>query len=514
MKSRILWIDDEIDSLKSLIFFLENQNYEIETVTNGEDAIHLINENYYDIIFLDQYMPGLDGIETLNRIREISYNIPIVMITKAEDDDIIDSALSGMADDYLIKPVNPKQLQTTLKKLLHKKEKIRESVGKNYSQAIGKINDILGENESFETYAHIQHIFNLWNLLINRNLENDILDMHNAQKEQLNIDFSGFVKKNYSSWLKDIETPIMSHTFLDNFIIPQLNNGKKIIFILIDCMRYDHYLLMETFLQDYFKTKLTYYYSILPTATPYSRNSIFSGLLPQQMFKIFPDRWSFFNKESQNQHEEFFLKRKIKLSCSNKKVSYSKISTNENLSRYFNNFTNIDNYDFNALVINIMDVFTHFRSESDILKDLLPDENSLLAFISTWFRTSGILDFLKKAVNAGYSIVISSDHGSIISTKPQRIETGRDVSVNLKYKFGSSIKVDDKTVLTIDDPESFGLPIPKKTDKWYISTGNGYLVYSTKFNQYKKKYYNTFQHGGLSMEEMIMPVGIIESKNA
>ncbi len=511
MKPRILWIDDQIDSLKSLIFFLEKSGYEIKTVTNGQDALHLIEEEYFDIVFLDQFMPGLDGIETLNSIRERSFNLPVIMITKAEDDDIIDSALSEMADDYLIKPVNPKQLQATIKKTLSKKEKIRESVGKNYSHAIGKINDILDNGEDHKAYKKIHHIFNLWNLAINRNIENDIISMHNMQKEQINSQFFTYIKNHYTELIQSKEI-VMSHTFLDNFIIPELRENRKVLFVLIDCMRYDHYLLMETFLKDYFKTQLSYYYAILPTATPYARNAIFSGLLPSQIHSIYPDKWTFMDKESQNQHENFFLRKKILTELPKKNISYSKISTNEDLSRYIGNFNNIINSDLNALIINIMDVFTHFRSDSDILKDMLPDENSLLAFISTWFRTSGILQFLNRAADLGFKIIITSDHGSIISKKAMKIETGKDVSVNLKYKFGSSIRSEDKNILTIDNPLVFGLPVAKKTDKWYIASGNGYLVYSTKFNQYKNKYFNTFQHGGVSMEEMIMPVGILDKR--
>jgi len=333
------------------------------------------------------------------------------------------------------------------------------------------------------------------------------------EKEQVNEAFIKFFEHNYIKWIKGIDAPVLSHTLLDNYVIPLLKKEEKVFFLLIDCFRYDHYLLIETFLQEYFETSLFYYYSIIPTATPYSRNSIFSGMLPLEMYNSYREKWSFADSDSQNQFEEFFLKRKIKLSLQTEDISYSKVSMNEYLKAYITEFNKIDNKKLNALVINMMDVFTHFRSNSKILKDMLPDENSLLAFVSTWFRTSGLIDFFKHLVNKGYTIVITSDHGSIISKKALEMETGKDVSINLKYKFGSSIKTKDKNIFVINNPNEYGLPVPKKTDKWYIAEGNGYLVYSTKFNQYKKEYYNTFQHGGISMEEIIMPVGIIRGKN-
>ncbi len=514
MKGKILWIDDEIENLKSLIYFLEEEGYIIDTVSNGEDAIEMLKEEKYNIIFLDEYMHGFDGIETLNLIREISYNLPVVMITKSEDTNIMDSALSERVDDYLIKPVSPKQLLATLKKFLNKKETINRFLGKNYTLSMNKINNMLLEEESFEKYYKIHHLLSLWNLNINRNMETDILSMHEMQKEQVNEAFIKFVKRNYVDWIKGNNAPVLSHTLLDNYIVPLLKENKKVFFLLIDCFRYDHYLLIETFLQEYFDTYLSYYYSIIPTATPYSRNAIFSGMLPLEIYNSYREKWSFADSDSQNQFEEFFLKRKIKISLNIEDVSYNKVSMNEYLKKYISEFNKLDNKKMNALVINMMDVFTHFRSNSKILKDMLPDENSLLAFVSTWFRTSGLIDFFKHLINKDYTIVITSDHGSIISKKALEMETGKDVSINLKYKFGSSIKAKDKSIFVIDNPQEYGLPIPKKTDKWYIAEGNGYLVYSTKFNQYKKEYYNTFQHGGISMEEMIMSIGIIRGKNA
>lgn len=513
MKPKVLWIDDEISGLKSLIYFLENEGYEVETVSNGTDALEIIKTNNLDAVFLDEYMPGLDGIETLNLIREISYSLPVVMITKSEENSLIDSALSERVDDYLIKPVNPKQLLATLKKLLNKQERIRHNVGRNYAAILQKINAMLAEGNDFKSYAKIHHLFNLWNLNINRNIENDMINMHEAQKVQVNEDFIRFVTQNYTSWIRNGTGPVMSHTFMDKFIIPRLKNESKVFFLLIDCMRYDHYLLMETFLNDYFNTVLDYYYSIIPTATPYSRNSLFSGMLPLHMSRNYPEKWDFFDTESQNQHEEFFLRRKLGMDAGIREPGYAKVSTNDQLKRYIARFKAEDDKQFNSLVVNIMDVFTHFRSESHILKDMLPDENSLLAFVSTWFRTSGLLEFISMLVKNDYTVVITSDHGSIISKEPLEIETGKDVSVNLKYKFGSSVRSRDKRILVINEPEEYGLSAPKKSDRWYIATGNGYLVYSTKYNQYKREYYNTFQHGGISMEEMIMPVGILGKKN-
>ena len=513
MKKKILWIDDEVDNLKSLMYFLESEGYLVQTVSNGSDAVEIANKESFDVIFLDEYMPGMDGIETLSRIRENSHRVPIIMVTKADDKSIIDSALSERVDDYLIKPVNPIQVLATVKRIVEKKSKIKDNLGKSYSAAIRRINSMLEESESSETYAKIHHTMSQWNLSINREIETGLMDMHSMEKNQLNAGFSKFVMKNYKKWINQNDSPVMSHRLIDNAILPILNDNKKVFFLLVDCMRYDHYLLMETFLSESFKTSLKSYYSILPTATPYSRNAIFSGMTPLELSYKYPEKWEFADSLSQNQHEEEFLKIKMMQRTGMEDISYAKVSTNESLKRYIQTFSRFEKNRFNVLIVNIMDVFTHFRSESEILKDMLPDENSLLAFISTWFRTSGLLNFFSYLTSKGNTIVISSDHGSIISKDGLLLNTGKDVSINLKYKFGSSIQAQNNSIAVIDNPDEFGLPVPKKSDKWYLATGNGYLVYSTKFNQYKKEYMNTFQHGGISMEEMILPIGILEAKN-
>ncbi|MDD3803271.1 MAG: response regulator [bacterium] len=514
MKKRILWIDDEVDNLKSLMYFLENEGYEVQTASNGLDGVEHLEKEFFDLIFLDQFMPGIDGIETLSRMREISQKTPIIMVTKADDKSIIDTALSLRVDDYLIKPVSPLQVLATIKRIVERKSKIKENLGKSYSQTMRRISDMLSSSEDSFAYAKIHHIMSQWNLSINREIETDIKNMHSMQKSELNSGFSKYVLKNYRNWIKQDKSPVMSHTLLSNHVNPILKDGKRVFFLLIDCMRYDHYLLMETFLSDLFKVSLNSYFSILPTATPYSRNAIFAGMLPSQIAANYPEKWDFADSQSQNQYEEEFLRMQMRQTLSMEDVSYAKVSTNESLKKYIQTFSRFEKNRLNVLIINIMDVFTHFRSESEILKDMLPDENSLLAFISTWFRTSGLLDFFSYLTSKKNSIVITSDHGSIISKDPLLMNTGKDVSINLKYKFGSSIQPQSSGIAHIDSPEDWGLPVPKRSDKWYLATGNGYLVYSTKFNQYKKEYFNTFQHGGISMEEMILPIGIVEAKNA
>lgn len=513
MKKRILWVDDEVDSLRSLMYFLDNEGYQVETVSNGADGVELLGKEGFDLIFLDQYMPGMDGMETLARMRELSQNTPIIMVTKADDKSIIDTALSQKADDYLIKPVSPLQVLATIKRIVERKAKIKENLGRNYSQTIRRITEMLSASEETETYARIHHIMSQWNLRINREIETDIMNMHSAQKSELNSGFAKYIIKNYPKLIKNPDMT-MSHNLLSKSVEPLLKENRKVFFLLVDCMRYDHYLLMETFLNESFRTSLSSYYSILPTATPYSRNSIFAGTLPLSIARNYPEKWDFADSLSQNQYEEEFVKMRMRSILREDEISYAKVSTNESLKKYIQAFPRMEKNKLNVLIVNIMDVFTHFRSESEILKDMLPDENSLLAFISTWFRTSELLGFLSYVVSKGSTVIITSDHGSIVSKEALLMNTGKDVSINLKYKFGSSIQPQSSSIAVIESPDEWGLPVPKKSDRWYLATGNGYLVYSTKFNQYKREYYNTFQHGGISMEEMILPVATLEAKNA
>lgn len=499
--------------MKSLIFFLEEQDFQVDTASNGRDGAEMARKTPYDAVLLDQYMPGHDGLNTLNLIKSYSYSVPVVMVTKAEDRNIIDSALSERVDDYLIKPVNPNQLIATLKKLLEKNRRIRDMLGKNYSESMKSSDALLEKERSYRSYAEIHHTMSVWNLNINRDMETDLVNMHSLHKEQLNSGFAKYINSVYADWIRGGDAPVLSHKFMDSFMSPLLKRGEKVFFLLIDCMRYDHYLMLETYLREFFKTQLFSYYSILPTATPYSRNSIFSSMLPLEMYRSYPEKWEFADQQSQNQSEEFFMKMKFRESFGLENAGYQKISTNDAMKKYFSSYGRLEKNNVNVLILNIMDIFTHYRSQSDIIMDIFHDENSLLSFVSTWARTSDIVNHLKNIASKGFTILISSDHGSIISKDALLMHTGKDVSINLKYKFGSSIQPQDKNIITVDRPEDYGLPVPKKSDKWYLATGNGYLIYSTKVNQYRREYMNTFQHGGVSMEEMILPVGILRRKD-
>lgn len=510
MKKRILWIDDQIDNLKSLSTFLENEGYDVVTSSSGQDGLEKVKNEIFDLIILDQYMPGLDGIETLSLLKEHSSNIPVVMVTKADDKDIIKHAISLKINDYLIKPINAMQLLTTIKRILENKKIISDSIGERYSNFLKKVEVYLNGEPSLESFYELHHISSSMNIVLNEFLKKEILSLHEQTKENMNKVFAKFVSKKYPDFLKD-KSLTFSHKLFEHKVFPILKQNKKILFILIDCMRYDQYLVFESTLSEYFRILNDHYFSIIPTATPFSRNSIFSGFLPIEIYKIFPERWEFEDTLSQNQYEDEFLKSLAKKNGVDN-VHYSKVSTNEHLSRYISNFSNLKNNMLNVLVINIMDIFTHIRSESNILKDMLPDESSLLFLMGIWIKTSGILELIEKSVDYGFTVFITSDHGSIVAKDPIILNTGKDVSINLKYKFGSSISPQNKDLLVIEKPEEFGLPVQKPNDKWYITFGNGYFVYSTKLNQYKKEYYNTFQHGGISMEEMILPIGIIEGK--
>ncbi len=512
MKKRILWIDDEIESLKSILYFLEKEGYEILPSSTGNDGVEKIKKIPIDLVILDQYMPGMDGIETLTKIKELFLNIPVIMVTKADDENIIQNALSLKINDYLIKPINVVQLLTTIKRILENKKIFSNSIGEKYSFFLKKVENYLNEDLDLEKFAYLHHLSSTMNLLLKDFLKEDIVELHINTKENMNKIFARYIMENYPRMIKD-NTLTFSHRLFEHKIFPLLKNGEKILFILIDCMRYDQYLILQSILSDFFRIRSDHYFSILPTATPFSRNSIFSGYLPIEIYRIFPERWDFEDSSSQNQYEEEFTKSLFKRNgFDNNRINYSKILTNDGLKKYLTNFYSLKNNLINILVINIVDTFTHARSESDLLKDILPDENSFLSFMEIWTKTSGILEIVETGLDQGFKILITTDHGYIVSKNPIVLNAGKDVSINLKYKFGSSISPQSKDLLIIENNEDFGLPVHKTTDRWYITLGNGYFVYSTKLNQYKKEYYNTFQHGGISMEEMILPIGTVDGK--
>ncbi|MGQ9620282.1 MAG: T9SS response regulator signal transducer PorX [Bacteroidales bacterium] len=514
-KQKILWIDDEIEVLKPHIYFLTEKGYEVETCSNGNDAVELVKNNLYDLILLDEHMAGLSGIETLRLVKEIKPEIPVVMITKSEEENIMEAAIGSEIADYLIKPVKPNQILLALKKNLEQKKLVTEKTIIDYQHEFGKISSMISSASTFndwiETYRKIVH----WELELDKLSESGMSEILQNQEKDANISFCRFVSRNYLLWLDphNENKPLLSHYLMQKKIFPALSSSEPLFFILIDNMRYDQWKTIQADLVPYFRmTDETMYYSILPTSTQFSRNAIFSGLLPLSIHKTMPEMWvpDNIDDEGKNEFEEEFLKRHISRAGLSIRWSYNKINNSQEGKKINEKLEILLKNNLNILVYNFVDILSHARTEIGLIKDLAADERAFRSLTSSWFLHSSLFELLKILAKKKAKIVFTTDHGTIRVNNPLKVVGDRETSPNLRYKTGRSLNYDPSEVFEIKNPEKAFLPRTNISSKYIFAMNRDYLVYQNNFNQFAGYYRDTFQHGGISMQEMILPVAFLE----
>ncbi len=514
MPGKILWADDEIDQLKSHIIFLENKDFEVTPVTNGEDAISLIKNGSFDIVFLDEQMPGMDGLATLEQIQTIQSSLPVVMITKSEEESIMEDAIGNKIADYLIKPVNPNQILLTVKRILDKKRIQNEKAAQTYLKSFNELSAKFSEQTSWQDWVDIYKTLTHWEL----NLENGdeaLQQVLQDQFQQANHAFGRFVKLEYKGWLKRLENkhPTLSPDLLKRKVFPHLENRETVVFFLIDCMRYDQWLLFQRKLNDYFKIETDFYYSILPTATPFSRNSIFSGLFPLEIQRRYPQLWELGQDErSLNRHEEELLKKFLKRNQLSDHVKYEKVIQPEEGNRIVNKISNYTQTPFTTIIYNFVDTLVHSRSDSEVLKQLAPDVRAFRSLTDTWFQHSSLFRMFKELAKEDVTVVVSTDHGSVRSMRDTKVFGDRDAATNLRYKYGRNLKAQESAAIFIDKPEAYQLPVDPPANSYIIAKEDYFFVYPNNYNKFQNRYRDTFQHGGASMEEMILPVATLKPR--
>ncbi len=519
-KAQFLWVDDEIDLLKPHILFLEEKGYRTECVSNGHDAILKCNSKVYDLIFLDEHMPGLTGFETLAEIKESSPNVPVVMITKSEDEGIMDKAIGKKLADYLIKPVNPTQVLTTIKKILDKKKLESDAVSNEYIKKYNKLNVAIQNCSTVGDWIDIYRKLVFWEVELERH-DYPVKEQLEMQKADANISFARFIKENYRFWIdselnasKDTtETAVISPSLFKKYAFPILDKGEKLFFILIDNFRFDQWEIVKDIVFENFDCDENVYFSILPTATPYARNSIFSGLMPNQLSKIYPEMWvDESDSDGKNEFEEQLIRLHLKRTGRGESFTYHKINSNLEGSRIVHRFSELGKYDFNIIVYNFIDLLSHARTDSKMLRELAPDEASYRSLTRSWFLHSPIVSLLKKISAAGYKAVITTDHGSIRVKSGLKVIGDKTTNTNLRYKLGKSLAYDPKKVYDIIHPNNFGLPEPNITTRYIFALNRDFFLYPNNYNQVETYFENTFQHGGVSMEEMMVPIVLLNSK--
>lgn len=505
---KILWVDDEIDLLRAHMMFLEEKGYAVIGASSGGEAVKIIKKDRFDLILLDETMPGKSGLETLQEIKEIDPNIPVIMITKNEAEGLMNQAIGMKIDDYLLKPVNPLQIYSAAKRLLESHRIQEGAASKDYLSAYQKINDMLIQDPQWEDWARIHQELSLWDVEFDRFKATGLGQTHQDLRLNCNVDFGRYIEKHYRDWIHSKERPVLSVDVFKKFIFPHLQAKRKVYFILIDCMRFDQWFTVEDLLTPFYNIQRYGYYSILPTATPYARNAIFAGLFPSEILERYPQYWLEKSKDefSKNRFEQNLLQEQLKRSgLGSITTKYAKIYEIEEANEIRKQVNSYRSLSLVSIVYNFLDILAHGRSQNEILQEIAPDESAFRSLMRSWFSHSALFDILQKVSKHEAVVVITTDHGSILGQKASLVHGNRDTSTNLRYKFGENINGDQKQTLLIRKPKEFRLPAESPSKNYILAKENFYFVYPTRFHEYEKQYHGTFQHGGISLEEMIVP---------
>lgn len=515
-KSKILWVDDEIDHLKSHILFLQERGYKVTPVTNAEDAVSLVEKEPFDVILLDEMMPGLSGLEAVSIFKEKNPSIPVIMITKSEEENLMEDAIGENIDDYLTKPVNPSQILSSCKRILERKRITNEKMTRHHTTEFRKISSILNGQVSVNDWIDIYIRLSQREIELdhypNPDLRQILCDLH----RECNKVFADFIESNYSHWVSGEGGPLLSPDIISKYVFPLLKRNERVLFILIDNLRLDQWMFIEPMMYDLFSIKREHYYSILPTATPYSRNSIFAGMFPRDIEKVHHELWKKGDDDesSRNRFEHDFLNFQLERKGVhlNRKTKYVRI-INQNKSREtvkkVNEFFSVP---LSVMVFNFVDILSHRRNDSQIIQEIIPDESAYRSLTKTWFEHSDLYEILKAASQEDIHIVLTTDHGSIRAMNGSIVRGDRETSTNLRYKYGRGIRGDRKESIMVKDPGSFGLPRRSINTNFLIARENYYFVYPTNYRKYLTLYKDSFQHGGVSLEEMILPVVLLKGK--
>lgn len=515
----VLWADDEIQLLRPQILFLRNKGYEVIEVSNGHDAIDEIQTrgNQIHVVFLDESMPGITGIETLAKIKEISPKTPVVMITKNEEEGIMEQAIGSKIADYLIKPVNPVQLLSTLRKIMDSERLVREKTGTDYQQEFRNIFAAINSELTYSEWAEIYKRIVYWELKLDESKNTHLDQILASQKESANEEFAKFIQRNYIDWLaNDKEAPVMSHDLLRSIVFPDLTEERPTMFILLDNLRYDQWKIIEPIINEcYTVEEEDTFFATLPTTTQYSRNAIFAGMMPSDIEKAHPDWWlNDMEKGGKNLYEKDLLGEQIRRRLRKPiKWDYVKITSNENGKLLAENIDNyLNNNTFLAVVYNFIDMLSHARTEMEILKELASDEKAYRSLTKSWFLHSPIWEVMRNAAERDIQVFIATDHGSIRVSQASRVVGDRETTTNLRYKVGKNLQYEKRDVFDIRRPEDARLPRPNVSSTFIFAKGDRFFLYPNNYNHFNNYYTNTFQHGGISLEEIVVPVIKLRSK--
>lgn len=503
---RILWIDDEIDYLKPHIYSLRERGYEVDTANNGPDGLEKLRERDYDLVLLDEIMPGMDGIETLSCIRAESEDVLVAIVTKSEEEELVDSAFGKLADDFIIKPITPTQLGSSIKRLLERKKLVKDNISREYTQEMMRADTPQDWGAWVEAYRRDVR----WELRFKKFGDEGLRDLGNEQREEMRREFSLYVEQNYPNWISNKSCPVLSPDILKTYVFPMLEAGEEVVFFLFDCMRLDQFQVLLPYFKEFFDSKVEYVSSIIPTATPYSRNAIFAGLYPQEIAERFPKYWVW-EKRGQNRYEKQLLAEFLRREGLDVDFLFSK-TANVQIAEKDAEFLVSRKERFKVSILNFLDVLIHSVKPDTLLEGLLPSDYALVDMTRAWFGNSFFPNLLERLADRGVKVVLTSDHGFLRVERPTIIKGGRDISANLRYKYGPALTVDPKDAVNLSNPHKYKLPGFQRPTNFVIAKRDCYFIYPTKPKEYEAQYKHTLQHGGISPEEMILPLGIFTPK--
>ena len=516
MSEKILWIDDEIDLLKPHIVFLEKKGYQVTPVNNVNEALELMDSEKFALTLIDENMPGISGLEAIPMIKDKDNSLKIVMVTKSEEEHIMEEAIGSQIADYILKPVNPNQILLSLKKNLQQDNLVEQKTILQYQQEFRNLSMELSYLRTYQDWAEYYKKILNWEIKFDKVTDNEFADLLQSQKEEANIQFAKFIENNYEDWLHDSEKPIMSHTLFKEKIKPEVEK-EKVLLLMVDNLRYDQWKVIEPLFTKYYnKISEDYYYSILPTATQYARNSFFAGLMPSEIEKRFPDKWFNDNEEgNKNEFERDFLEDQMKrIGLGSKSMKYLKVLNADFERKIYDDFNQHKNNDLLVIVYNFIDILSHAKTDNHIVDQLIRDDKTFRSLTLNWFENSSLMKIIKVAAENGFKLVITTDHGTVYVKKPSKVVGDRETSTNIRYKTGKSLTYDDSDVWAITNPEKLFLPKGNLSSKYIFAKNNIFLAYPKNYNHFVNYYKETYQHGGISLEECIIPISILEPKSA
>jgi DNA-binding NarL/FixJ family response regulator len=509
----VLWIDDEADLLESHRIFLREKGFEVDSASNADDAVEMLRRRQYGIVLLDEQMPGKRGLEAYREIRELDPLLPIVMVTKSEEDATLREAIGVDVRDYLVKPINPRQVLSVITRVLEGPRIRQQHIARSFVERFRAIE--IERERTLDWRGWIARFSELvdWDIQLAHAREQSLYESLQSLYPDMRREFADFMRTAYPAWLHDLEgeRPPLSIDVVGEFLLPVLERSRAALFVVIDCLRLDQWRVLQPLLTPYFDVETTHYFSVLPTATPYSRNALFSGLFPGEIAARFPDWWGDREDESLNAHERELLEAHLAELNVPAPVRYEKVSTAADSAELERRLSGaIAAEGVSAFVFNFVDLLTHGRSESAILYEVARDEMALRQITRQWFERSVLFSLLKDAARRGVPALLTTDHGSIHCQTPATVFAKRDATANLRYKFGEDLRAERaEHALLFSNSDHLRLPRRGLGGNTLLAVGDTFFVYPTKLREYQTRYRGSFLHGGVTPEEVILPIALL-----